>query len=116
MTTKPQSTTEEVDRREEAICRFCDQAIHCAGDEWRHNFNDSIWCRPTTATPNAPASAAPVVDAEKQARDLVDAFRFASPPVQSLRFLEWEPLVVAIADALRAAATAAPVGQNSESK
>lgn len=44
---------------------------------------------------------APIVDAEKQARDLVDAFRFASPPVQSLRFLDWEPLVAAITKALR---------------
>lgn len=62
-----------------------------------------------TTVLNARALAAPVVDAEKRARDLVDAFRFASPPVQSLRFLEWEPLVMSIADALRAAAaTAAP--------
>lgn len=60
MTTKPQSTLES---REESICGFCDQAIHLAGDEWKHNFNDSIWCRRTTATPRlSPASAAPVVD------------------------------------------------------
>lgn len=38
---------------------------------------------------------------EKRARQIVDNFRYASPPVQSLRFLEWEPLVSAIAAALR---------------
>ncbi|HEU4509050.1 MAG TPA: hypothetical protein VFR78_12465 [Pyrinomonadaceae bacterium] len=52
----------------------------------------------------APAPSQPAREAETQAREIVDAFRYKSPPVQSLRFLEWEPLVEAIAQALRATA------------
>lgn len=39
-------------------------------------------------------------DTVERAREIVDAFRFGYPPVQSLRFLEWEPLVESISAAL----------------
>lgn len=45
------NSDEERAERQEAICRFCDIVIYLAGDEWRHVFNDSVWCRPSTATP-----------------------------------------------------------------
>lgn len=41
----------EYEERREAVCKFCQQRIYLAGDEWRHSVNESVWCPRKTAEP-----------------------------------------------------------------
>lgn len=41
----------EYEERKEATCKFCQQPIYLAGDEWRHHVNESVWCPHKTAEP-----------------------------------------------------------------